>query len=140
MKKFNDKILGDVILYKDYIKMVGVDDYGQIYRQSNTKLQGYGDRTVAICKFTGKLLVAVAINYNPTPDSDKSVVYPLKHRLHTILQRQFDILPEDNGFTYVPEEWASLLWKDRHTYGILHGMLDPGYAQMIIKELNAVAK
>lgn len=138
MERFNDKILGDVVLYKDFIKKSGFDDHGRpTYKQSNTKLQGYGSRTVGICKFNNKYMVAVAINYNPAKDDEKVVKYTIKQRLHTILQNDFDILPQDDGFTYVPQEWSSLLWKDPDTYSILHGIIDPSYGQIIIKDLNA---
>lgn len=137
MEKFNDKILGDIVLYKDYIKRhVNQDDGSIEFKQSNTKLPGFGSRTVGICKFKDKIMAAVAINYNPNKNDDKAAKYTIKQRLHNILSNDFDINPTDDGFTYVPIEYTNLLWKDPHTYRNLHGMIDPTYGQMLIKSLN----
>ena len=134
MEKFEDKILGTIVVYKDYIKRL-IDDEGEEYfKQSNTRLPSYGLRSVGLCKFNRKILAAVAINYDKKND-ERAVKFTIKQRLHTILKNDFDINPEDDGFTYVPEEYTNLLWKDSYTYRNLHGMIDPSYGQMIIKNL-----
>lgn len=139
METITDRILGNIVIYKDYIRKLTNDQDEIIFKQSNTKLPGYADRNIGVCLFNKKIMVAIALNYNTKKDNDKTVKSVIRQRLHTILKNSFDINPEDDGFTYVPIEYSNLLWKDFWTFRNLHGMLDPTYSQMAINSLNGRA-
>lgn len=137
METVTDRILGRIEIYRDFIKRDDNRNNGTVgFKQSNTYRPGYGARTVGMCKYQDKYLVAVAINYSPNKSDDRVAKITIKQRLHTILDNDFDIHPTDDGFTYVPVEYLDNLWKDEHTYNILHGMIHPTYGNMIVKELQ----
>lgn len=136
MDSVTDKVLGKVVLFKDFVKRVN-DNLGNItYKQSNSCLNGYYPRTVGICKYQGNILVAVAIDStNNNKSNDRAARFVIKNRLEKILANDWDILPEEDGYTYVPEEYRSLLWDDPYTFKNLHGAIEPSLGLAALKSL-----
>ena len=136
MEKFNSRVLGSFVIWKDHIKFSNKPDGDISYRQSNTKLSGYLDRYIGLSVLDGNILLSVAVSNNLNKkETDKTAKNVIEQRLITLLKKDYNIEVGDKGVTYVPKDMLDMLWKDPYTYNNLYGLIDPTYVNMAIKSV-----
>lgn len=140
MEILKDNKLQKFILYKDFIRKSFDKEGNPVYKQSNTRLQGYIPRCVGVALVDNKVLVASTIDYKDK-NNDKVARTMIRNRLAQILDTDYNIVDDSNqvipNITYVPTEFLDLLWKDQYTYNNIGGMIDPTYCMMAINSLHA---
>ena len=57
MEKFNSKVLGPFIIWKDFIKFNNGGNGEVSYKQSNTKLAGFMDRYIGLSIIKNNILI-----------------------------------------------------------------------------------
>ena len=136
MEKFNSRILGSFIVWKDYIKFNSSSNGDVSYKQSNTKLNGFMDRYIGLSVVNSNILISVAVsNTSNKKESDKTAKNVVEQRMISIIKKDYNIDAEDKGVTYVPKELLDMLWKDPYTYKNLYGAIDPTYISMAVKSV-----
>jgi hypothetical protein len=136
MEKFNSRILGSFIVWKDYIKFNSSSNGDISYKQSNTKLNGFMDRHIGLSVVNNNILISVAVsNTSNKKESDKTAKNVVEQRMISIIKKDYNIDAEDKGVTYVPKELLDMLWKDPYTYKNLYGAIDPTYISMAVKSV-----
>lgn len=136
MEKFNSRVLGSFIVWKDYIKFNSSANGDISYKQSNTKLNGFMDRYIGLSIVNSNVLVSVAVsNTSNKKESDKTAKNVIEQRMISLVKKDYNIDAEDKGVTYVPKELLDMLWKDPYTYKNLYGAIDPTYISMAVKSV-----
>lgn len=136
MEKFNSRVVGSFIIWKDYIKFNSTSNGDVSYKQSNTKLTGFMDRYIGLSVVNSNIIVSVAVsNSSNRKESDKTAKNVIEQRMISLLKKDYNIDAEDKGVTYVPKELLDMLWKDPYTYKNLYGAIDPTYVNMAVKSV-----
>jgi hypothetical protein len=136
MEKFNSRVVGSFIIWKDYIKFNSTSNGDVSYKQSNTKLTGFMDRYIGLSVVDSNIIVSVAVsNSSNRKESDKTAKNVIEQRMISLLKKDYNIDAEDKGVTYVPKELLDMLWKDPYTYKNLYGAIDPTYVNMAVKSV-----
>ena len=136
MEKFNSKVLGPFIIWKDFIKFNNGGNGEVSYKQSNTKLAGFMDRYIGLSIIKNNILISVAVsNGSNKKESDKTARNVIEQRMISLVNKEYNIDPEDRGITYVPKEMLDMLWKDPYTFKNLFGAVDPTYIGMAVKSV-----
>ena len=136
MEKFNSRILGSFIVWKDYIKFNSSSNGDISYKQSNTKLNGFMDRYIGLSIVNSNVIISVAVsNTSNKKESDKTAKNVIEQRMISLIKKDYNIDAEDKGVTYVPKELLDMLWKDPYTYKNLYGAIDPTYISMAVKSV-----
>lgn len=133
MKKFFSKKFGNFIIWTDYIKLSTKQGDTQ-YKQSNTPIAGYHERTIGFLKRDNRFIVSVAVSQGNKDgkEGNRSGRSVVEQRIDRLISQDYDIMPEDKGVTYVLKEWMDLLVKDQHTYANIFGAVDPDYLSMAV--------
>ena len=136
MEKFNSRVVGSFVVWKDYIKFNSNGNGEVSYKQSNTKLSGFMDRYIGLSVVKSNIIVSVAVsNSTNKKESDKTAKNVIEQRMSSLIHKDYNIDPEDKGVTYVPKELLDMLWKDSYTYRNLYGAIDPTYVSMAVKSV-----
>jgi hypothetical protein len=136
MEKFNSRVVGSFIIWKDYIKFNSSSNGDVSYKQSNTKLTGFMDRYIGLSMVNSNIIISVAVsNSTNKKESDKTAKNVIEQRMISLLKKDYNIDAEDKGVTYVPKELLDMLWKDPYTYKNLYGAIDPTYVNMAVKSV-----
>ena len=136
MEKFNSRVLGSFIVWKDYIKFTNSSMGDIVYKQSNTKLTGFMDRYIGLSVVNSNVLISVAVsNSTNKKESDKTAKNVIEQRMISLIKKDYNVDAEDKGVTYVPKELLDMLWKDQYTYKNLYGAIDPTYVNMAVKSV-----
>lgn len=136
MEKFNSRVVGSFIIWKDYIKFSSKIDGEVSYKQSNTKLAGYMDRYIGLSISKNNIIISVAVSNSANrKESDKTARNVIEQRMISLVNKDYNVDSEDKGVTYVPKEMLDMLWKDPHTYKNLYGAIDPTYVNMAVKSV-----
>ena len=92
MEKFNSRILGSFIVWKDYIKFNSSSNGDVSYKQSNTKLNGFMDRYIGLSVVNSNILISVAVsNTSNKKESDKTAKNVVEQRMISIIKKDYNI-------------------------------------------------
>ena len=137
MEKYNSRVLGFFVIWKDYVRFSLRSDGEQTFKQSNTKMEGYIDRHIGLSVVDSKVLISVAVsNASNKKENSRTAKNVIEQRMINIINKDYNIDPGDRGVTYLPKELIDMLWKDPYTYNNLFGSVDPTYIGMAIKSVT----
>lgn len=139
MRKVSTKI-GNIIIWSDFVRSKKIPSTGNIvYYQSNTKLEGYGQRYIGILvTHSNDVYVGVALN---SKKDDKGPWYKfiIENRIQNVMSG-YGL--EEKGGTMVPIAYLDLLYKDPTAYSSLYGAIEPtmlDIAMAMAREANEQA-
>lgn len=152
MNKANLQGIGPIVYWKDYIKVTKEEAaFGEEptikFEQSNTKLDGFYERTIGILlvdghegHYTGKhYYVAVAADNGKTKKKRRRD-YPriiINNRIkQSIKKNEGEILAKERGITVVPVSYLDLLYKDPAVTNNIYGPLDPTLLELALAHFN----
>jgi hypothetical protein len=137
MNKYDTRF-GKVIHWIDFIKSKkNKSTHETFFDQSNTSLDGYSQRHIAIhLSHNNYVYVAVAIDNKAKADSNKNWwKFIVNSRIQNLINNNNNMSEDDKGVTVVPIKYLDLLYKDSFVYSNLYGRIDPTMLDMVIKQL-----